>query len=368
MRMALLATAFLVLASGAAEADGGRSVVLGGTVCADARDVIWATEDTKVWRWHHDDGVVSEIEVESLGQHVLKRWVLDCLARPNGVDLYFQEDYVVDGAKPREGFYNTGDVRTRTMLMAQGRQRVLLDQLIPENDIGEQIRFFSALGVGLRDDLTLERYSDGVKYKIKIPSASHLLGVWPASRDGRVDPPELVICYAPIHLEGEGCVAVDVGGSAMQQRDIPVEGSFINLMDEGWGSQFWPEAQYNCGLKGPASKGNEWPKRASFDCRKDPQGGTFGARYPMANGYVIWETQLPAIKNVCRQRSISEQQYIVDTRCFEIVGDALLAAVPGGLRYGFRGYEYPEASQWTVTLFVPKTNRPITAKLLPTND
>jgi len=373
VRRALLVTVILALACGASRAEGGRSVVLiggGGAVCADGHDVIWGTyDDAKVWRWHRDDGVVSEIEIPNLDPKIYYRGVRGCLVRPNGIDLYFDEEHVVEGAKPTNGVYNADDYRTRTVAMVDGRRHVVLDQHISESGGEEQIRFFPALGVGLRDDLTLERYSDDLKYKVKTPTDSHLLGAWSVSRDGRADPPELVVCYAfPAEQTKEGgCVVINVGAGAMQQRDISVENSFIYQMNEEWGLyQSWREADSYCGLKGPTSKGNEWPRRARFDCRKDPKGRGFGVRYPVANGYVVWETLLPSLKNVCRQRSVGEDQYIVQVQCFEIAGDALLSALPNGL--SGLGYEYPAESQWTVTLFVPETNRPITGHLVSTDD
>ncbi len=355
-----------VFAASPLAAQDGRSVVLmvsGGTTCVGGSDVMWGDKDGGIKRWRRQDGATSNVEVPSLSPAASGRGVVGCLIRPGGdLDLYYIESYV-DRSQTSDYLAN----RVRTIWMSGSRHRVLLDTRAPEGgDREPEIRILPGLGIGVYDDLTIERISDGLKFKVETPDRTRLHGVWPASRGWPVDPPELVICWG--HYQGSirpgGCTAVRVGDAAMEQRAIAFDPRDSHFMNEYY---FAEEPSRRCALKSPASIGYGWSDRATFDCINFGR-DRFYAPYPVDNGFVVWRPLRPGI--ICRQRSVDADALVVQAQCFKVEGDAPRAALADAMtRSAMMGSsEHAAPSGWTVTLLGRDVDRPVTGRLVPTND
>lgn len=254
----------------------------------------------------------------------------------------------------------------QTIWLSGSRHRVLLDIEVPEGGyVEDTIRILPELGVTVHG-LTVERVSDGLQYKVAAPDGAYLLGVWPASRNWPVDPPDILICYAypPARVKAGGCVAVRIGSSSMEQRPLPVDPRDINLMN--W-EHIPVEAQYRCALKGPASRGYAWPNRAAFDCQSEQKSAVF-AQYPVPTGWIDW--RLAETGEICRQRHIGAEALTVQAQCFRPEGEELISMLPGkrGYRGLVGGYEYSSTSGWTMSIFSRIASRPIEGRLVPVND
>jgi hypothetical protein len=357
----LLAVGFslLALAGGASLAREAASVVLvtrGGAVCAGGGDVIFADSNATIRRWHQRDGTLNDMAVPDLGHVDVGRLVLGCLVRPDGeIDLYYEEYYSVPGTQ--------GDLagrpirKVQTIWASGGRHRVLLDIHVPEGgQYDGLIDIFPELGIGVYEDLTIVRASDGLHFKAEIPEHMRVKDMWPASRTSPVEPPALVICYSnPLFgMRPARCIAIHIGQTAMDQRPFAIDSRDANILAT---LPFdFPRTHYRpCMLKPPAD----------FDCFLDTTGGFF-ASYPAATGYVAWRRFLP--DRICRQRSIGIDSLVVQARCFRFEGPdrrALFQAMSGGW---VKGYEYPSQSGWTMTHIDGAVGRPITVRLVPADD
>jgi hypothetical protein len=338
-------------------------VVSGGKACVGGDDVMWGDKDGRIKRWRRQDGATSDVEVPSLIPAAWGRGVVGCLIRP-GVDrdLYYVESYV-DRSQPSDHLAN----RVRTVWMSGSRHRVLLDTPAPEGgDREAEIRILPGLGVGVYDDLTIERISDGLKFKVQVPDRARLHGVWAASHGWPLESPELVICwgYGQDSIKAGECTAVRVGDTAMEQRPIAFDPRDSFFMKN---YVFAEEPNRRCALKTPASIGYGWPSRATFDC-VDFGRDRFYAPYPVYNGSVIWRPLRPGI--ICRQRSVDAHALVVQAQCFNVEGDAPRAALADAMtRSAMVGsFEHAAPSGWTVTLLGRDVDRPITGRLVPAND
>lgn len=365
-RQGLVLGLLIAATSGPAAAQDGRSVVFvtgGGTACVGGNDVMWGDKDGRIRRWRRQDGAISDVEVPSLSPAATGRGVVGCLIRSGGgLDLYYGESYV-DRTQPSDYLAN----RVRTVWMSGDRHRVLIDTPAPEGgDREPEVRILPGLGVGVYDDLTIERIADGLKYKLQVPERTRLHGVWPASRGWPVDPPELVVCwgYGQGSVKPGGCAAVRVGDAAMEQRSIAFDSPDSYIMDA---YVFAEEPSRRCALKAPASIGYGWPGRATFDCVDYGRSEFFGT-YPVDNGFVIWRPLRPG--TICRQRSVDAAAFVVQAQCYRVEDSALRAALADALTKGalMGSFEHAAPSGWTVTLLGREVGRPITGRLVPAND
>lgn len=356
-------------AGGSSSAEDARSVVFvtwGGTVCVGGNDVMWGERDGRIKRWRRQDGSISDVKVPSLGSDSVGRGVLGCLVRPGGdFDLYYSESYFDPSHQPSDHLSN----RIRTVWMSGDRHRVLLDTPAPEGgDREAEIRFLPGLGVGVHDDLTIERIADGLKYKLEVPERTRLHGVWPASRGWPVEPPELVVCYGygADSIRPGGCAVVRVGASSMEQRPIEFDARDSFLMNQ-YDYPFPEEPSRRCALKSPASIGYDWPRRAAFDCFDYGKVRYFGV-YPVDNGIAVWRPLRSDM--ICRQRSIDADALVVQAQCYRMEGNEFRAALADALTKGSLGgsFEHAAPSGWTVTLLGRGIERPITGRLVPAND
>jgi hypothetical protein len=359
----------LLLTAAAGEpsaAQDARSVVFmvdGGRVCVGGNDVMWGDKEGRIKRWRRQDGAMSDVDVPSFSPAATDRGVVGCLIRPGGdLDLYYIESYI-DRSQPSDYLAN----RVRTIWMSGNRHRVLLDTSAPEGgDREPEIRILPGLGVGVRDDLTIERIADGLKYKVDAPERTRLHGVWPASRGWPVEPPELVICwgYGEDSIKPGGCTAVRVGDTAMEQRPIAFDSRDSLFMAK---YVFAEEPSRRCALKSPASIGYGWPGRATFDCVDYGRDRFFGT-YPVDNGFVIWRQLRPG--TICRQRSVDADALVVQAQCYRVEDSAFRAAFADALtKSAFMGsFEHAGTSGWTATLVGRDVGRPITGRLVPAND
>jgi hypothetical protein len=362
----VLGLLLIAVAGGPLAAQDGRSVVFmthGGTVCVGGNDAMWGDKDGRIKRWRRQDGAISDVEVPSYSPAAVRRGVVGCLSRPGGdLDLYYKESYI-DRSQPSDYLAS----RVRTIWMSGGRHRVLLDTPTPEGgDREADIRFLPGLGVGVHDDLTIERFTDGLKLKLEVPERTVLHGVWPASRGWPVDPPELVVCwgYSRDSIKAGGCTAVRVGATAMEPRPIAFDSRDSLFMAN---YVFAEEPSRRCALKSPASIGYGWPDRATFDC-VDFGRDLFVGAYPVDNGFVIWRKLRPG--TICRQRSVDADALVVQAQCYRVEDGALRTALADAMtKSAFMGsFEYPGTSGWTLTLLGRTVDQLITGRLVPAND
>jgi hypothetical protein len=312
------------------------------------------------------DGTTSDVEVPSFTPAARGRGVVGCLIRPGGdLDLYYRESYFDPSHQPSDYLSS----RVRTVWMSGHRHRVLFDTPAPEGgDREAEIRFLPGLGVGVHDDLTIERIADGLKYKLEVPERTRLHGVWPASRGWPVDPPELVICYGygVGSIRSGGCVVVRVGTSSMEQRPIAFDSRDGYLMNQ-YDYPFAEEPSRRCSLKSPASIGYDWPRRATFDCFDYGKVPYFGV-YPVDNGLAVWRPLRSDM--ICRQRSVDADALIVQAQCYRMESNEFRAALADARTRSilFGSFEHAAPSGWTATLLGRDVARPITGRLVPAND
>jgi hypothetical protein len=349
---------------GALAAQDAAAVVLveyGGKVCVGGTDVIWVVSGGKVMRWRQRDGALSEIQLPDLG-HIdrAQGGILGCLVRPDdSIDLYYEEYFNIPGTRwDRVGWDENR--RVQTIWLSGSRHRALLTISVPEGGhVDDAIRIVPELGVTVHGR-TVERISDGLRYDIELPDGAAMLGVWPTSRKWPVDPPELLVCYAYPRspVAPGGCLAVRIGEKSMEQRRVAVNPRDINLMNR----EYVPvNAERHCTLKSTESRGYAWPDRATFDCESEQKSILF-ARYPIAKGWISW--RINEINEICRQRHLGADAFIDQAQCFKPEGAELISALPSSRGYGgiMDGYEYP-ASEWTLSIFGPRADRPIIGRL-----
>lgn len=338
----------------------------GGKVCVGGTDVIWVS-DGKVMRWRQRDGALSEIRLPDLGHVDMARGgILGCLVRPDdSIDLYYEEYFNIPGTRRQQLGWDANS-RVQTIWLSGSRHRALLTISVPEGGyVEDTIRIVPELGVTVHGK-TVERISDGLRYVVEIPGGARLFGIWPTSRKWPVDPPELLVCYAyprPPVIPGGGCLVVRIGEKSMEQRPVAVNPRDINLMNP---DSFLANAESHCALKSSESRGYAWPDRAAFDCLRN-QESILLAQYPIAKGWVSW--RINDSGEICRQRQLGADAFIVQAQCFKPEGTEPIAGLPGSSGYGgiMGGDEYP-SSEWTLSVFSPRSSRPITRRLQPIKD
>lgn len=369
LKLGALASLLILAFASVAVAQGRASVVLveqGGAVCVGGTDVIWVAAGGRVLRWHQKDGAISEIQMPDLKHIDMERGgIVGCLMRPNGeIDLYYEELFNIPGTRLDPVGWDANR-RVQTIWMSGDRHRVLLETTVPEGgNIDDTIRIVPELGVMVHDR-TVERVADGLRYHVNLPEGAYILGVWPASRSWPVDPPDLVVCYAypERQVKVGGCVVVRVGAASMEQRHVDVDTRDINLMN--WRYRRI-DAETWCALKGPASPGYAWPKRVAFDCGSESKSPPI-ASYPVNDGWVSW--RLSERNDYCRQRQVDSEALVVQAQCFGSDSQELAVLLPTRRAWGglglVGGYEYPTASDWTMSIFSRQADRPIEGRLQP---
>jgi hypothetical protein len=192
-------------------------LVRSGSVCAGGTDVVWVTEDGRVWRWRKRDQAVSEIKVPPLNTNDRHQGgVQGCVARSDGgLDLYYDEYFNIPGT-PLDRIGWDPNQRVQTIWLSAAKQRPLLTISVPEGGFGEDdILIVPALGVTLHS-FEFERVADQLKYRIQVPDGAYILGVWPIVRAVPVEPAEIVVCYAFPWAEEKngGCVSLRISDLA----------------------------------------------------------------------------------------------------------------------------------------------------------
>ena len=314
-------------------------LVRGGSICAGGTDVVWQTEDTRIWRWRRRDATVSEIKIPPLKTNDrFQGGVQGCVARADGgLDLYYDEYFNIPGTRlDRVGW--DANQRVQTIWLSGTKQRPLLTISVPEGGfVEDQISIVPELGVTLHG-LEFERVADQLKYKIEVPDSAYVLGVWPVTRTIPVHPADMVVCYA----------------------QPPFFSSVLS-------------ADYRCALKGASSPGYVDSDHPRFDCF-NPYVTIAGnqtmifpmASYPLDRGMVTWSAASPA--RLCRSVLVGSEAVVADKRCLA-PGTAELAAKieAARLRGLLSADEYP-SRDWQVRLFDRTANRPYEGRLVPAND
>jgi hypothetical protein len=358
-RLLAVGFALMVLAGGVALAQEAASVVLvsrGGAVCAGGNDVIFADRDARIRRWHQRDGSLSDVAVPDLAHIEVGREVVGCLVRSNGqIDLYYKEYYSVPGT--RSDLAGRPVRKVQSIWASGDRHRVLLDIVVPEGGSYEGlIEIFPEIGVGVHEDLTIVRASDGLRFKAEIPEGMRVKDMWASGGASTAVQPDLVICYGHMYTgtRPASCIAVRIGETAMVQRPFAIDSRDAGIL--GTLPFGFPRTHYRpCMLKPPDN----------FDCFAQTTGGFF-ASYPTARGYIAWRRFPP--ERICRQRSVGIDALVVQARCFHFEGTERRSLFEQMSKGWVTGYEYPSQSGWTMTRIDGEVGHPITVRLVPADD